>query len=187
VHCNNSELADVKLTERIFMSIKPDEIAAAGKAQLDVAVRLATIATQSAEKLFALQVKNITSTFDEAVKSAKILTAVSDISQLPAWAGTGFQPGMDKATAYAKNVCEIAAGAQQEVSALLRQQATEFNNNTVRALDAAFRSPAASEFPLAAANSMVSSIYDAFSSAATQFASQTQRNPATATARKKAA
>ena len=171
------------------MITKPEQIAAVGKAQLDATMRFATIAAEGAEKLLDLQFKNAKASFDEVVKNAKTFTELKDVSQVAAWAGTSFQPSLDKATAYAKSFYDVASGTQQEISALLEEQVSEFNKNVSVALDAAFKSaPAGSESAVAAAKSVIdvaNSVYDTLSKATRQLSSMTETNVAAAHRKKK--
>ena len=173
------------------MITKPEHVAAAGKAQLDATVRFATIAAEGAEKLLDLHLSNAKLTFNEAVKSAKALTELKDVSQVASWAGTSFQPSLDKATAYAKRFYDVATATQQEISVLLEEQVAEFNKNVSVALDAASKSaPAGSESAVAAAKSVIdvaNSVYDTLSKATRQVSSLTEANIAAASGKKKAA
>ena len=45
------------------------------------------------------------------------------------------QPSFEKATAYAKQVYDVAAGTHAEVSKLVEEQVTEFNKQVISALD----------------------------------------------------
>ena len=173
------------------MITKPEHVAAAGKAQLDATVRFATIAAEGAEKLLDLHLSNAKLTFNEAVKSAKALTELKDVSQVASWAGTSFQPSLDKATAYAKRFYDVATATQQEISVLLEEQVAEFNKNVSVALDAASKSaPAGSESAVAAARSVIdvaNSVYDTLSKATRQVSSLTEANIAAANGKKKTA
>ena len=173
------------------MITKPEHVAAAGKAQLDATVRFATIAAEGAEKLLDLHLSNAKLTFNEAVKSAKALTELKDVSEVASWAGTSFQPSLDKATAYAKRFYDVATATQQEISVLLEEQVAEFNKNVSVALDAASKSaPAGSESAVAAARSVIdvaNSVYDTLSKATRQVSSLTEANIAAANGKKKPA
>jgi phasin family protein len=173
------------------MIAKPEQITAAGKAQLDASVRFTTIAVAGSEKLLDLQFRNAKATLDDLIKNAKAFTELKDVSQFASWAGTSFQPGMDKAGAYAKSFYEVAAGTQQEISALLEEQIGEFNKNVSVALDAAVKSaPAGSESAIAAAKSVIdvaNSAYETFTKATKQLSSMTETNLAAASGKKKAA
>jgi phasin family protein len=173
------------------MITKPEQLVAAGKAQLDATVRLATIAAEGAEKLLDLHLRNAKASFNETVKSAKALSELKDVSEVASWAGTSFQPSLDKAAAYAKSFYDIATGTQQEISALLEEQVAEFNKTVSVALDAAFKSaPAGSESAVAAAKSVIdvaNSVYDTISKATRQLSSLTEANIVAASGKKKAA
>ena len=173
------------------MITKPEQIAAAGKAQLDATVRFATIATQGAEKLLDLHLKNAKVTFDETVKTAKALTELKDVSEVASWAGTSFQPSLDKAATYAKSFYDVATETRQEITALLEEQVAEFNKTVSIALDAAFKSaPAGSESAVAAAKSVMdvaNSMYETVSKATRQLTTLTEANIAAANGKKKAA
>ncbi len=172
------------------MITKPEQFVAVGKAQLDASVRFAAIAAEGAEKILDLQFKNAKASFDEVVKNAKAFTELKDVSQIASWAGTSFQPGLDKATAYAKSVYDVATGTQQEIGALLEEQVAEFNKNVSVALDTAFKSaPAGSEAAVAAAKSVIdvaNSVYDTIAKASKQLTSLTETNVAAASGKKKA-
>ena len=173
------------------MITKPEQVAAAGKAQLEASVRFATIAAEGAEKLLDLQFKNAKTAFDEIVKSTKAFTELKDVSQIASWAGTSFQPSLDKATAYAKSFYDVATGTQQEISALLEEQVGEFNKNVNVALDAALKSaPPGSEAAVAAAKSVIdvaNSVYDTVAKATRQLSTLTEANVTAANGKKKAA
>ena len=172
------------------MMTKPEHVAAAGKAQLDAGARFATIAAEGAEKLLDLHLNNAKTAFNEAVKNAKALTELKDVSEVAAWAGTSFQPSMDKTAAYARNFYEVAAGTQQEISMLLENQVNEFNSNVSAALAAASKSaPAGSESAIAAAKSVIDvahSMFDTLSKASRQLSSLTEANIAAGHGKKKA-
>jgi len=172
------------------MITKPEHFVAVGKAQLDASVRFAAIAAEGAEKMLDLQFRNAKGSFDEVVKNAKAFTELKDVSQIASWAGTSFQPSLDKATAYAKSVYDVASGTQQEIGALLEEQVAEFNKNVSMALDTAFKSaPAGSEAAVAAAKSVIdvaNSVYDTIAKASKQLASLTETNVAAASGKKKA-
>ncbi len=172
------------------MITKPDQVAAAGKAQLEASVRIATIATGGAEKLLDLQFKNIKASFDEAVKNAKAFTELKDVSQIGPWLSTSFQPKVDKFTTYAKSVYEVTSETQREISALLEEQIGEFNHNVSVALDTALKSaPPGSESAVAAAKSVMdvaNSVYDTVNKASKQLTTLTGSNVAAASSKKKA-
>jgi phasin family protein len=172
------------------MMTKPEQFAALGKAQLETNMRFATIAAEGAEKLLDLQMKNAKAAFNESMKNAKALTEMRDMSELATWAGTSFQPSLEKATAYAKSFYDVATVTQHEIGALLEEQVEEFNKTVSAALDTALKSaPPGSESAVAAARSVIdvaNSVYDTISKATKQLSTLTEANIAAAKGKKKA-
>ena len=90
------------------------------------------------------------------------------------------QPTIEKATAYAKNVYDVATATQAEFGKLVEEQVAEFNKQVVAALDKMVKTaPAGSEVGIAALKSgiaAVNSAYDNLSKVAKQFTEVTQSN-----------
>jgi len=162
------------------MTTVPEHISTFGRTQLETAFRFLTIATEGTEKLFDLQIKNSKAAFNEGMKNAKSLAEVKDVSELPTWTSSTFQPGIDKATAYARSLYEAAAGTQSEISAVLDAQIADFSKNVVVALDAALKSaPAGSEPAVAAVKSVIgtaNTVYESIAKASRQLAAMTEAN-----------
>jgi phasin family protein len=166
------------------MTTVQEQISAFGKAQVETALRLVTIAAEGTEKFFDLQIRNSKAAFNEGMKNAKTLADVKDFSDLPSWTSSTFQPGIDKATTYARNLYEVAAGTQSEINAVLETQITDFSKDVVVALDAALKSaPAGSEPAVAAVKSVIGTanmVYENIAKASKQLAAMTEANLAAA-------
>jgi len=162
------------------MTAVPEQFSALGKAQLDAALRFATVAAESAEKLVDLQLKSARTAFSDGAKQVKAFAEVKDVADLPAWTSASFQPGVDKATAYARSLYDLAAGTQSEISALLEGQVAEFNKQVTAALDAAVKTaPAGSEAVIPALKSVlgtVNSVYESIAKAGKQLTAMTEAN-----------
>ena len=162
------------------MTTVPEQISVFGKAQVETALRLVTIAAQGTEKLFDLQIKNSKAAFNEGMKNAKALAEVKDFSDLPTWTSSTFQPSIDKATAYARSLYEVAAGTQSEMTAVLEAQIADFSKDVVVVLDAALKSaPSGSEPAVAAVKSVIgtaNTVYESIAKAAKQLAAMTEAN-----------
>ncbi len=162
------------------MTTVSGHISGFGKAQAETALRLVTIAAEGTEKLLDLQIKNSKSAFNQGIENAKALAEAKDFSELPTWTSSTFQPGIDKATAYARSLYEIAAGTQSEISAVLEAQIAGFSKDVVVALDAALKSaPAGSEPAVAAVKSAIgtaNTVYESIAKAAKQLAAMTEAN-----------
>lgn len=162
------------------MTTVPEQISAFGKAQVETALRLVTIAAEGTEKFLDLQIRNSKAAFNEGMKNAKTLADVKDFSDLPTWTSSAFQPGIDKATTYARGLYEIAAGTQSEINVVLETQIADFNKDLVVALEAALKSaPAGSEPAVAAVKSVIgtaNTVYENIAKASKQLAAMTEAN-----------
>ena len=103
-----------------------------------------------------------------------------DFEQLAALKDTVVQPSFEKATAYAKEVYDVAAGTQADVSKLVEEQVTEFNKQVISALDQIVKTaPAGSEVGIAAMKSTLAAVnsgFDNLTKVAKQFGEATQNN-----------
>lgn len=162
------------------MTSVPEQISAYGKAQVESVLRLVTIAAEGTEKLFDLQIKNSKAAFNEGMKNAKALAEVKDFSELPTWTRSMFQPGIDKATAYARSLYEVAAGTQSDISAVMEAQVADFSKDMLVALDAALKStPGGAEPAVAAVKSVIgtaNTVYESIAKASKQLAAMTEAN-----------
>lgn len=131
-------------------SLTPD-LNAVVKAQFETAVRVATVAAEGAERFTELQLKAVKSGFEDGVKQVKAIAAIKDPAELQVLSTKLFQPAVDKATAYAREIYEGAAATQAEFTKVLETQVAEFNKQAVVALDAIVKNaPAGSEVATAA-------------------------------------
>ncbi len=158
----------------------PEQLIALNKANLEVAARFAGVALEGAERLLDLQLKAARTAFADSIESAKALAAVKDLQQLAALKDTLAQPSIEKATAYAKSVYDVATATQAEFGKLAEEQIAEFNKQVVTVLDNMVKTaPAGSEVGIAALKSgiaAVNSAYDNLSKVAKQFTAATQSN-----------
>ena len=158
----------------------PEQLVAINKANLETAVKFAGVALQGAERILDIQVKATKNAIADSVENAKAIAGAKDLQQLAAIKDSMTQPTIDKATAYAKNVYDVAAATQAEFSKVIEEQIAEFNKQVVAALDKMVKNaPAGSEVGIAALKSgiaAVNSTYDNLSKVAKQFTDATQSN-----------
>jgi len=163
----------------------PEQLTAWSKANLDTAVRFAGIALDGAERLLEVQLKAAKSAFADGVQQAKTLTEVKDPQEFAQFKTTLLQPNLENATAYVKEVYDVATATQSEISKLVEEQVAEFNKQVVTGLDKIVKlAPAGSEVAVAAVKSTISAInstYDNLSKSAKQVAEMTQANVEAAT------
>jgi phasin family protein len=158
----------------------PEQLMAINKANMEVAMKFAGVALQGAERILDLQLKAAKTVFADSVENAKTIAAVKDVKELAALKDSLTQPSIEKATAYAKNVYDVAAATQAEIGKLVEEQVSEFNKQVVTALDKMVKTaPAGSEVGIAAFKSAIAAVnsgYDNISKVAKQFTEATQSN-----------
>lgn len=158
----------------------PEQLVAINKANLEAAIKFAGVALQGAERILDLQLKAARSALADSVENAKTIAAVKDLQQLAALKDTMAQPTIEKATAYAKNVYDVATATQAEFGKLAEEQVAEFNKQVVAALDKMVKTaPAGSEVGIATLKSAIAAVnasYENLSKVAKQFAEVTQSN-----------
>lgn len=158
----------------------PEQLVAINKANLEAAMKFAGVALQGAERILDLQLKAARSALADSVENAKTIAAVKDLQQLAALKDTMAQPTIEKATAYAKSVYDVATATQAEFGKLVEEQVAEVNKQVVAALDRMVKTaPAGSEVGIATLKSAIAAVnssYDNVSKVAKQFAEVTQSN-----------
>ena len=157
-----------------------EQLVALNKANVEAALRFAGVALDGAERLIELQLKTAKSAIADGLQNARAVTSVRDIDQLTALKDTVVQPSLEKATAYAKEVYDVAAETQADLTKLVEEQVAEFNKQVVAALDQLVKTaPAGSEVGIAAMKSTfaaVNSGFDNLTKVARQFGEVTQNN-----------
>lgn len=158
----------------------PDQFVAINKANLETAMKFAGVALQGAERILDLQLKAARSAFADSVENTKTIAAVKDLQQLAALKDAMAQPTIEKATAYAKSVYDVATSTQAEIGKLLEEQVAEFNKQVVAALDKMVKTaPAGSEVGIATLKSAIAAVnasYENVSKVAKQFTEVSQAN-----------
>lgn len=117
------------------MSFNPQDLVAPAKAQVDVAIRAATITSDTAARLFELNTKTARAAFDELSSTMQAFASVKDPTELRTVAAKVMKPELDKGQAYVREVYEQLASTQAELTSLVENQVTEFNKQMVVALD----------------------------------------------------
>jgi len=172
----------------------PEQLIALNKANLEVAMKFAGVAIEGAEKVIDLQLKAAKTAFADSFEGAKALASVKDLQQFAALKDNLVQPSIEKATAYAKSLYDVATETQAEFGKLVEAQVAEFNKELVAGLDKMVKTaPAGSQVGVAALKSAIGAVntaYDNLGKGAKQFAHATQSNleaaatPATASVKK---
>ncbi len=158
----------------------PENLVEMNKANIETAMKFAGIALEGAERMIELQLKAARAAFADSVEGAKAIASVKDLQQLAALNDNLAQPSIEKATAYARNVYDVATATQAEFNKIVEEQVAEFNKQTVAALDKMVKTaPAGSELGIATLKSSIAAVnsaYDNVSKVAKQFTEVTQSN-----------
>ena len=157
-----------------------EQFIAMNKANLETALRFAGVALDGAERLIELQLKTAKSALAGGIQSARALSSIRDLDQLAALKDTVVQPSFEQATAYAKEVYDVATETQADLSKLVEEQVSEFNKQVITALDQIVKTaPAGSEVGIAAMKQTLAAVnsgFDNLTKVAKQFGEATQNN-----------
>ena len=104
------------------MTMTPEQIAAANKAQLESLVALTKQAFKGIEQLVTLNMQVAKQSIDETAEKAKDAIGMKDVHDFADVQAKLLQPASEKAMAYGRQVAEIAATTQAEVTRLAQEQ-----------------------------------------------------------------
>lgn len=102
--------------------LTPEQIAAANKANLDALVELTRKSFENIEKLVALNLQAVRASMGDSADQAKALLEVKHPQELLSLQAGLIQPVADKATAYSRQVYDLATNAQSEVTKVVEAQ-----------------------------------------------------------------
>jgi phasin family protein len=178
VHCSKTLCQPTQETTTMYQT--PEQLFALNKAGFEAALRFAGVALEGAERIIDLQMRTAKSALNDGLESAKVLASVRDFDQLAALKDTLVQPSVEKATAYAKQVYDVATTTQADMTKVVEEQVSEFNRQVLTALDQIVKTaPAGSEVGIAAMKSTLAAVnsgFDNLSKVAKQFGEATQNN-----------
>jgi phasin family protein len=142
-----------------------DQVAAAQKANLDVAYGLSAKAFAGVEKLVQLNVAAAKAALNESASHAQALMSAKDAQEVLALQTSAVQPLAEKAAAYGRHVVDIATSASTEFAAALEAKAAETQKAVLSYVDAAAKNaPAGSESAVALFKSAVAASNNAMES-----------------------
>lgn len=167
------------------MYVTPEQIQAAGKANVEAMLGIATTQFAAIEKLAGLNANALKAVFEDGIANTRALAGAKDVQELVSLQSTFAQPAMEKAIAYSRSVYEVASEANAELSRLAERRAAEWNENFVSLLDKAAKgAPAGSDVAVSAVKQMLAaanSAYDNFTRAAKQASEIAEANVTAAT------
>ena len=167
------------------MYVTPEQIQAAGKANIEAAFSIAATQFAAMEKLASLNANAVKTAFEDSIANTRALIGAKDVQEFVALQNSFAQPLIEKAIAYSKGVYEVATETNAELSKVAEKRVSELNENFASLLDkVAKNSPAGSDVAVAAVKSMLAaanSAYDNFSKVAKQATEIAEANVTAAT------
>jgi phasin family protein len=167
------------------MYVTPEQIQAAGKANMEAMLSVANAQFAAFEKLATINATAVKSAFEDSIANTRALIGAKDVQEAVSLQGTFAQPAVEKAIAYSKSVYEVATEANAELSKVTERRVAEWNENFVTLLDKVSKNaPAGSDVAVAAVKSMLAaanSAYDNLTKVTKQATEIAEANVAAAT------
>jgi phasin family protein len=165
--------------------VTPEQIQAAGKANVETMLSLAATQFAAIEKLATLNANAVKTAFEDSLSNTRALFGAKDVQEFVSLQNTMAAPALEKAIAYSKSVYEVATEANAEMSKVAERRVSEWNENFAALLDKVSKNaPAGSDVAVAAVKSMLAaanSAYDNLTKVAKQATEMAEANVAAAT------
>ncbi len=157
------------------MNTMNEQFSVMNKSTVDAAVKFARVSMDSTEQLVAFQLNATKSVLDAAAKNLMAIAAVKDVQELNTLRSSFAEASMEQATAYSKNVYDLATSTQAKYSSLVEDGVSDFQTTLAEGLDkVAKTAPAGSDVAVATLKSNLAAAnaaMDSFTKAAKQMAS----------------
>ncbi|MDK9726421.1 MAG: phasin family protein [Sterolibacteriaceae bacterium MAG5] len=167
------------------MYTTPEQLSAAHKANVEMALTLANTAFASIERFAALNLNTARSILEDSVANAKALMSAKGPQELVAIQSSLAQPALNKAIAYSRNLYEIATQSHDQFGGMIEAQFATMNTNINSALDKATKNaPAGADVAIASVRSAIAAANNAYGTinkAAQQVVQMAEANMAAAT------
>lgn len=145
------------------MTLTPEQIAAANKANLETLLNLTNKAFEGVEKLVELNMQVAKTAMSENVENAKRALSVRDAQQLMAMQAGMVQPLAEKIMAYSRHLYNIANETQATFATVAEAQ-MKANNNKLHSMveDLTKNAPAGSEAAVQAVKQAMAAANNAY-------------------------
>ena len=167
------------------MYVTPEQIQAAGKANVETMLSFVAMQFAAVEKLATLNANAVKTAFEDSLSNTRALFGAKDVQEFVSLQSTLATPAIEKALAYSKGVYEVATETNAELSKVAERRVAEWNENFATLLDKVSKNaPAGSDVAVAAVKSMLAaanSAYDNFSKVTKQATEIAEANVAAAT------
>ena len=167
------------------MYVTPEQIQAAGKANVETLLAVANTQFAAFEKLASIQASAVKGAFEDSIANTRALLGARDVQEFVSLQNSLAQPAMEKAISFSKSVYEIATETSAELSKVAERRVADWNENFTTLLDKVSKNaPAGSDVAVAAVRSMLAagnSAYDNFTKVTRQATEIAEANVAAAT------
>ena len=144
------------------MTLTPEQVVAANKANLETLVGLTTKAFSGVEQLIELNLAAAKSAMTDSQEHIHASLSVKDAQELLALQSSLFQPLAEKADSYSRHQNDIASGTGAEFTKAVEAQAADAQHKIAPLVDSAAKNaPTGSESAVAAKKSAVSAANNA--------------------------
>jgi phasin family protein len=152
-----------------------EQFAAMNKANVDNAMKLASLSIEKAEKLVTLNLNAAKLALAQGVQGAQAAASVKDVQELFALRSKIAELGVQSALGYSRTLYELSSETQSEFSALAEQAWSAYTKGVATLVERASESaPAGSDVALNAFRSTIAAstaAFDQFQKASRQVAS----------------
>ena len=147
------------------MSLTPEQMLAAHKANIETLFGLTNKAFEGVEKLVELNLTASRAALTEAATHTRAVLSVKDAQERVALQASLFQPLAEKAASYSRHLYDIASGTSNEFGSAVQAKTAEAQKNFTDLVETASKNaPAGSETAVAVMKSAVSAANNAFES-----------------------
>ena len=163
-----------------------EQFADFNKANVDNAMKIASISLEKTERLMKLNLQSAKVALDNTVYGANAVAGIKDVQELLAVRAKLAEAGMQHAVGYSRGVYEVASQAQSDFSALAEQAWSAYTKGVAAWVEKATKNaPAGSDIAVTALKSTMAATtaaFDQFSKATKQVASFADASVRAATA-----
>jgi phasin family protein len=145
--------------------LTPEQFAATQKANVETLIGLAGKAFEGVESLVTLNLQTAKSALDDAAETSLAVLSAKDPQTLFTLQAGALQPSAEKASAYGRQVADIAATLKSEIEKVVGASAASAQGSFIELFDAAAKNaPAGSENGIALWKSAVATANNALES-----------------------
>ncbi len=117
------------------MSVTPEQFAASSKAAAEGLIGLANAQFALFERVVGLNVKATRSAYEDAIELARKALSATNPQDLASLNAAAAQPALERAQAYARELYEVVAQSQAQMTHMVQAQTSDLNKGFASLLD----------------------------------------------------